>query len=30
VYLDGKVVADVVAKHVPRNANLSDAIRRVN
>jgi len=30
VYLDGKVVADVVAKHIPRSANLSEAIRRVN
>jgi len=28
VYLDGKVVADVVAKHVQRNANLADAIKR--
>lgn len=30
VYLDGKVVADVVAKHIPRSANLTEAIRRVN
>jgi hypothetical protein len=30
VYLDGKIVADVVAKHIPRNANLSDAIKRLN
>jgi hypothetical protein len=28
VYLDGKVVADVVAKQIPRNANLSGEIRR--
>jgi len=30
VYLDGKVVADVVAKNIKSNTNLSDAIRRVN
>jgi len=30
VYLDGKVLTEVVAKHVPRNANMTEAIRRVN
>jgi hypothetical protein len=29
VYLDGKVIADVVAKHVPRNDNLNRAIQGV-
>jgi hypothetical protein len=30
IYLDGKEVAESVAKYIPRNANLSEAIRRVN
>jgi len=28
--IDGKVLSDSVAKHIPRNANLSEAIRRAN
>lgn len=28
--IDGKVLSDSVAKQIPRNPNLSDAIRRVN
>jgi hypothetical protein len=29
IYLDGKEVAESVAKHIPRNAALSESIRRV-
>lgn len=30
VMLDGKVIGESVAKQIPRNANLAEAIRRVN
>jgi hypothetical protein len=29
IYLDGKVVAENVAKHIPKNSSLNEAIRRV-